>query len=244
MNTLYTQYHKKGSVALENASTKNSIIQITNLGKNYTTAAGNFEALKGINLDILPGEITAIVGKSGSGKSTLMNMIAGIDKPTSGEIKVDGKELKSMKENQMAKWRGKSVGIVFQFFQLLPTLSVIENILLPMDFSKSCPQRERKNKAMELLKLVKIEEQAYKFPTALSGGQQQRAAIARALANNPSIILADEPTGNLDSTTAKEVFDIFGSLSNSGKTIIIVTHDMDIASRCSRIVRINDGLLA
>lgn len=227
---------------MENISSK-SIIRITGLKKSYLTAAGNFDALKGIDLEVREAEIAAIVGKSGSGKTTLMNMIAGIDKPSSGEIQVGDKNLKQLKESQLARWRGKTIGVVFQFFQLLPTLTIIENVMLPMDFQKAYPISERKEKAMELLKLTGIDDQAYKFPTALSGGQQQRAAIARALANNPSIILADEPTGNLDTATANEVFDIFTSLSQVGKTVIIVTHDPDIAGRCTRVIKISDGVV-
>lgn len=226
---------------MQNTISKGSTLQIINLKKNYVTAAGSFDALSGINLDIREGEMLAIVGKSGSGKTTLMNMIAGIDKPTSGEILFHGKLIKSLTEKQIAKWRGTSVGIVFQFFQLLPTLTVLENILLPMDFNNTYPMKKRKERATELLRMVGIEDQANKFPSALSGGQQQRTAIARALANDPSIILADEPTGNLDSATANEVFALFEELVRSGKTVIIVTHDPDIASRCSRIVRLTDG---
>ena len=226
---------------MQNTISKGSTLQIINLKKNYVTAAGSFDALRGINLDIREGEMLAIVGKSGSGKTTLMNMITGIDKPTSGEILFNGKHIKSLNEKQIAKWRGASVGIVFQFFQLLPTLTVLENILLPMDFINTYPMKKRKERATELLRMVGIEDQANKFPSALSGGQQQRTAIARALANDPSIILADEPTGNLDSATANEVFALFEDLVRSGKTVIIVTHDSDIAGRCSRIVRLTDG---
>jgi putative ABC transport system ATP-binding protein len=226
-----------------NETKESTLISIRNLKKDYITAAGTYTALKGINLSAGRGELIAVTGKSGSGKSTLMNMIAGIDRPTSGEVQVDGCQIHTMSENRIAKWRGKNAGVVFQFFQLLPTLTVIENILLPMDFNKIYPSAKRKEKAMELLRQVGIEDQAYKFPTALSGGQQQRTAIARALANNPQIILADEPTGNLDTTTANEVFGLFGELVRNGKTVIIVTHDQDIANRCSRLIRLSDGLI-
>ncbi|MHB8127635.1 MAG: ABC transporter ATP-binding protein [Mobilitalea sp.] len=221
-----------------------SLINISNLKKKFTTAAGNFDALKGIDLNVNQGELIAVVGKSGSGKSTLMNMIAGIDKPSSGEIIIGDKSIQTMSENQIAKWRGVTIGVVFQFFQLLPTLTVLENVMLPMYFNKTYPLSKRKERALDLLKQVGIEDQAYKFPTALSGGQQQRTAIARALANAPSIILADEPTGNLDSVSANDVFTIFNKLVETGKTVIIVTHDQDIANRCSRTIRLIDGLIA
>jgi len=218
-------------------------ISLNHLRKSFITSAGEFDALKGIDLSIQKGDFVSIVGKSGSGKTTLMNMIAGIDRPTAGEIFIDSKAIHSMSENQMSKWRGTNIGIVFQFFQLLPTLSVIENIMLPMDFCNTYPVSERNERAMSLLKQVKIEDQAYKFPSALSGGQQQRVAIARALANNPPIILADEPTGNLDTATANDVYNIFDKLTESGKTIILVTHDKDIAERCSSSITLVDGLI-
>lgn len=217
------------------------MISVKEVRKTFTTAAGKFEALKGINLSIGKGEFAAVIGKSGSGKTTLMNMLAGIDKPTSGELYVSEKAVHTMTENQLSKWRGRNVGIVFQFFQLLPTLSVIENIMLPMDFCNNYAMSERKEIAIKLLKQLDLEDQAYKFPAALSGGQQQRAAIARALANDPPILLADEPTGNLDTATANEVFSLFKQLSQTGKTIILVTHDQDIAGRCSRIIKLADG---
>lgn len=220
------------------------LIELKALKKNYLSAVGSFEALKGIDLIVEPGESIAIIGKSGSGKSTLMNIIAGIDKPTSGEVLINNQAIQSMNESQMAKWRGNTVGVVFQFFQLLPTLTVLENVMLPMDFCKLYPLKQRKENALELLRMVGIEDQAHKFPTVLSGGQQQRTAIARALANNPSIILADEPTGNLDTATANEIFDIFTNMVQAGKTVIIVTHDQDIAKRCTRTIKISDGLIA
>lgn len=220
-----------------------SLIKLNAVKKTFTTSAGNFDALRGISLSIDKGEFVAVIGKSGSGKTTLMNMIAGIDKPTSGEIFIGDKSLPAMSENQISKWRGINTGIVFQFFQLLPTLSIIENVMLPMDFCNTFPISERKERALGLLKQVGIEDQAYKFPTALSGGQQQRVAIARALANDPPIILADEPTGNLDTATANDVFSIFEDLVHSGKTLIIITHDQDIANRCSRTIKLADGLV-
>lgn len=217
------------------------LLKLKNIEKTFETQAGTFNALKGISLCIEKGEIVSVIGKSGSGKTTLMNMIAGIDKPTHGEILIGDKAIHNMSENQISKWRGKNIGIVFQFFQLLPTLTVLENVMLPMDFCNTFPVSERKNRALKLLRQVGIEEQAHKLSNTLSGGQQQRAAIARALANDPPIILADEPTGNLDTATANDVFSIFGNLVQSGKTIIIVTHDQDIAGRCSRTIKLSDG---
>jgi len=222
-------------------SKEQSLIHLHNINKTFVTSAGTFEALRGINLTVNKGEFISVVGKSGSGKTTLMNLIAGIDRPTSGEILVEEKVVHTMSENQISKWRGVNVGIVFQFFQLLPTLSVIENVMLPMDFGKTILKSSRKERALNLLKQVDIEDQAYKYPAALSGGQQQRTAIARAMANDPSIILADEPTGNLDTATSNDVFRIFNELVQSGKTVIIVTHDQDIASRCSRTIKLADG---
>lgn len=222
-------------------SKEQALINLLNVKKTFQTSAGTFHALRGIGLTVNKGELLSVVGKSGSGKSTLMNVIAGIDRPTSGEIFIGEKAVHSMSENQIAKWRGINVGVVFQFFQLLPTLSVIENVMLPMDFCNTFPSSGRKERALGLLKQVGIEDHAYKFPAALSGGEQQRAAIARALANDPPIVLADEPTGNLDSTTANDVFAIFNELVFTGKTVVIVTHDRDIAERCSRTIKLADG---
>jgi putative ABC transport system ATP-binding protein len=218
-----------------------SIIRLQDVNKYYKTAAGNFQALKSVDLEINAGEFVSVIGKSGSGKSTLLNMITGIDRPTSGEINVNGTAVQKLSENRMARWRGINLGIVFQFFQLLPTISVIENIMLPMDFCKTFPMRKREKRALELLELVELAEHAYKLPTALSGGQQQRVAIARALANDPPIIIADEPTGNLDSKTADSVFKLFTDLVAQGKTIIVVTHDSALAKRTKRTALITDG---
>ncbi len=224
-----------------NDSNEKLMIDLRQVNKFYKTAVGDYHALKDIDLCICAGEFVSIIGKSGSGKSTLLNMITGIDRPTSGEVYVNGTAVHELNENRMARWRGKNLGIVFQFFQLLPTISVIENIMLPMDFCRTYPMREREKRALELLDLVELKDHAYKLPTALSGGQQQRVAIARALANDPPIIIADEPTGNLDSKTADSVFELFKNLVAQGKTIIIVTHDSGLAKRTQRTALITDG---
>ncbi len=218
-----------------------SIIDLRDVHKYYKTAVGDYHALNSIDLQIDPAEFVSIIGKSGSGKSTLLNMITGIDHPTSGEVYVNGTAVHQMNENRMARWRGKNLGVVFQFFQLLPTISVIENIMLPMDFCHTYSMRQREKRALELLEMVELAEHAYKLPTALSGGQQQRVAIARALANDPPIVIADEPTGNLDSKTADSVFELFRNLVTQGKTIIIVTHDSGLAKRTHRTALIADG---
>ena len=225
----------------DTAKTSHPMIDIRNVHKYYKTAVGDYHALDSVDLQINAGEFVSIIGKSGSGKSTLLNMITGIDHPSTGEVYVDGTAVHELSENRMARWRGKSLGVVFQFFQLLPTISVIENIMLPMDFCHTYPMREREKRALELLEMVEMAEHAYKLPTALSGGQQQRVAIARALANDPPVIIADEPTGNLDSKTADSVFGLFNDLTTKGKTIIIVTHDSGLAKRTHRTALIADG---
>jgi ABC-type lipoprotein export system ATPase subunit len=217
------------------------LIELRGVHKSYQTAAGDYPVLKGIDLSFQGGEFISIIGKSGSGKTTLLNMITGIDRPTSGEVWVNGTALHEMSEGQMARWRGGNLGIVFQFFQLLPTLSILENILLAMDFAGKIPSSERKARALHLLDLVGLADHAHKLPLALSGGQQQRVAIARALANDPPVIIADEPTGNLDSKTAESVFELFNELVAQGKTIIIVTHDSGLAKRTHRTALIADG---
>jgi len=223
------------------ANEDNLIIDLHEIQKVYKTAAGDFPALKNVDLHIYAGEFVGIIGKSGSGKSTLLNMITGIDRPSAGEVIVNGTAVHELSENRMARWRGKNLGIVFQFFQLLPTISVVENIMLPMDFCRTYPMREREKRALALLEMVELADHAYKLPTALSGGQQQRVAIARALANDPPIVIADEPTGNLDSKTAESVFALFNDLTTKGKTIIIVTHDSGLAKRLNRTALIADG---
>lgn len=221
------------------------LIDLRGVSKDYATAAGPFPALKGINLQIGRGEFLAVLGKSGAGKSTLVNMIAGIDRPTSGEILVGGAAVHRMNEGQVAAWRGRNVGVIFQFFQLLPMLSCLENVMLPMDFCNLYASvRERRERALFLLDQVGIADQAQKKPSQVSGGQQQRVAIARALANNPPLIAADEPTGNLDSKTAAAVFEIFERLVADGTTILMVTHDKEMVNRVPRTISLLDGELA
>ena len=218
-----------------------NLIKLNTVVKAYKTDAGDFLALKGVNLTIGSGEFVGVIGKSGSGKSTLINMIAGIDRPTKGEIFIDGTPIHKLGEGKMAKWRGRNLGIVFQFFQLLPMLTVVENVMLPMDFCNFMGAGERRRRAMALLEQVGVAPHANKLPNMLSGGEQQRVAIARALANDPPIILADEPTGNLDSKTAEMVFHLFEALVDDGKTIVMVTHDHDLAERVKRTIIIADG---
>jgi len=224
-----------------NGNNNHPMIDLRDVHKYYKTAIGDYHALKNVELQINAGEFVSVIGKSGSGKSTLLNMITGIDRPSTGEVYVNGTAVHGLNENKMARWRGKNLGIVFQFFQLLPTISVIENIMLPMDFCRTYPMREREKRALSLLEMVELADHAYKLPTALSGGQQQRVAIARALANDPPIVIADEPTGNLDSKTADSVFELFKELVSQGKTIIVVTHDSGLAKRTERTALIADG---
>ncbi len=218
-----------------------TIIHLKNVGKTYVTPSGPFTALDDIDLSVTRGEYIAVIGKSGSGKSTLLNMITGIDRSTSGNIVVDGVTLNTLNETRLAVWRGTNIGVVFQFFQLLPTLTIAENVMLPMDFCSTYPARQRRARAMDLLDRVGIADQADKFPSALSGGQQQRAAISRALANDPSILVADEPTGNLDSQTADAMLELFSDLSSAGKTLIIVTHERGVSRFVQRTISISDG---
>jgi ABC-type lipoprotein export system ATPase subunit len=221
-----------------------AVIDLQGITKVYPTPAGPFPALKGIDLQIQAGEFVAVVGKSGSGKSTLINVFTGIDHPTDGEAIVAGTRLRDLSEGQIAQWRGRTMGIVFQFFQLLPTLTVVENVLLPMDLCNIYTPAERYDKAMHVLEQVGLAGDAHKFPSAVSGGQQQRAAIARALANDPAIIVADEPTGNLDSRAAETIFALFEASAAAGKTIVMVTHDDELAARAQRTVTLVDGLIA
>jgi len=217
------------------------MITMQRITKTYETPAGSFNALRNIDLEITNGEFVAIVGKSGSGKSTLLNMIGGIDRPSSGSLSVGGTDIQNLSHNERAAWRGRSIGFVFQFFQLLPTLTVAENVMLPMDFAGTMPRNARRARAEQLLDRVGVADQADKLPSALSGGQQQRVAIARALANDPPVILADEPTGNLDSETSAEIFRLFAQLAADGKTLLVVTHDAEAAASVSRTITIVDG---
>ena len=219
------------------------MISLHRVNKTYETPAGKFAALKDIDLEIQPGQFVGVVGKSGSGKSTLLNMVAGIDRPSAGSVAVAGTEIQSLSENKLAAWRGRNVGFVFQFFQLLPTLTAAENVMLPMDFSKTIPLRERRKRALALLERVGVGLQADKLPATLSGGEQQRVAIARALANEPPLVLADEPTGNLDSVTATAILDLFRYMANEGTTVVIATHEADIARVTDRRIEISDGTL-
>jgi putative ABC transport system ATP-binding protein len=217
------------------------LVEMKEIVKVFKTPAGEFTALNRVNVSFYPGEFVAIVGKSGSGKSTLANMITGIDHPTSGTVCVGGTFVHSLNESDMSKWRGRNLGIVFQFFQLLPMLTLLENVMLPMDFCEVYPVAEREDRAYDLLCMVGLEDLADKTPAAVSGGQQQSAAIARALANDPPLIIADEPTGNLDSRTAESVFGLFATLVAQGKTIIMVTHDPSLARKTNRMLSIVDG---
>jgi putative ABC transport system ATP-binding protein len=219
-------------------------IQVREAVKVYEDMAKKFTALDHVNVDVAPGEFVAIVGKSGSGKTTLLNLMAGIDRPTGGQVLIAGTNLGSLSESELAEWRGRNVGLVFQFFQLLPTLTVAENVQLPMDLAKTIPAAERKSRALELLERVGIRGQADKLPAMLSGGEQQRAAIARALANDPPILLADEPTGNLDSTNRTSVLELFAKLNAEGRTIVMVTHELDAIAFASRQVTLVDGRVA
>jgi len=218
-----------------------ALIDLQDVVKTYDTGAGGVTVLKDITLQVQPGEFVGVVGPSGSGKSTLLNMITGVDRPTRGEVYVGGEAVHEMSENRLARWRGRSVGVIFQFFQLLPTLSILENVMLPMDFCGFRKRRGRREWAMQLLERVGIVEHAHKLPNALSGGEQQRAAIARAMANDPPIVVADEPTGNLDTGTADEVFALFGNLADQGKTMVVVTHDFRAASHADRVIALRDG---
>ena len=217
------------------------LVHLREVVKTYRSSAGTFTALKGIDLLVESGAFVSIIGKSGSGKSTLINVITGIDRPTSGEVIVDDIRVHTLNEGQIAVWRGRSIGVIFQFFQLLPTLTAVENILLAMDYGGGYPAAQRPEHAMYLLELVGLADQAHRLPNSLSGGQQQCVAIARALANDPVLLAADEPTGNLDSKSAEMVFHLFENLAQAGKTILMVTHDTELAARAQRTIKLADG---
>ena len=227
----------------ENAAPEH-LIELRGVVKEYPSAAGAVPALRGIDLNVDAGEFVGVVGRSGSGKTTLMNMIAGLDRPTRGKVSVGGTPVHGLAEDELAAWRGRAVGVVFQSFELLPTLSALDNVVLPMDFAGHLGVREQRDRALRLLDAVGVGEHAGKLPSAMSGGQQQRVAIARALANDPELILADEPTGNLDSQTADAVVELFGRLASEGKTVLLVSHDPDLATRVTRTVVVSDGTIA
>ncbi|MDD5468171.1 MAG: ABC transporter ATP-binding protein [Anaerolineales bacterium] len=226
---------------MSNSNGNGKLVQVIDVVKSFPVGDDEVTVLKGISIDVKPGEFVSIVGPSGNGKSTLLNMITGIDRPTDGQVIVTGREVHKMSENELAAWRGEHVGIIFQFFQMLPSLNILQNVILPMDFAKKYHPKERKERAMALLEAVGLADQAHKLPGMVSGGQQQRAAIARALANDPDLIVADEPTGNLDTRTANDVFDLFLGLVERGKTLVMVTHDKELARRVPRVVEIIDG---
>ncbi len=238
-----TRWHSPVVRPQAECRTNRELIALRHVVKTFESAAGTFTALQGVDLRVEAGEFVAVIGKSGSGKSTLLNMIAGIDRPTSGEVVVNGAAVHHLTEGQMAVWRGRNVGIIFQFFQLLPTLTAVENVMLPMDFC-NLYSGERERRAQDLLTLVGVAAQADKLPSALSGGEQQRVAMARALANDPPLLLADEPTGNLDSKTATTVFGLFEGLAKQGKTVLMVTHDKELARAVPHQIEIEDGQIS
>ena len=226
-------------------SKNNTVVELKNIVKSFPVGDDEITVLHDISIDIAQGEFVSIVGPSGNGKSTLLNMVTGIDRPSAGEVIVTGKPVHAMSENELAKWRGQEVGIIFQFFQMLPSLSLLQNIVLPMEFAKKYSRSERRERALELLDMVGLADQANKLPSMVSGGQQQRAAIARALATDPRLLVADEPTGNLDAKTAGQVFDLFMRLiEEQGKTMLMVTHDKELADRIPRKIEIVNGRIA
>ncbi len=220
------------------------MVEVKQVHKDYRLGDVVVPVLRDISFQIDPGEFVAIVGPSGNGKTTLLNMISGIDQPTQGQVFINQQLLNRMSEDALAAWRGANLGIVFQFFQLLPALNLLQNVILPMDFAKTLPPKQRKERAMSLLERVGLADQAHKLPAAVSGGQQQRAAIARALANDPPLVVADEPTGNLDTQTSGEVFELFAQLAKQGKTLIMVTHDLELAGQAGRVLEVVNGQIA
>ena len=219
------------------------LIRLRGVVKSYQTAAGEFQALRSIDLDVHPGEFLGIIGKSGAGKTTLINVLTGVDHLTQGEVWMGGVPIHALDENKLALWRGRNLGIIYQSFYLMPTLSLLHNVMLPMDVCGLYRRGPSEQRALELLRMVELEDHARKLPSAISGGQQQRVAIARALANEPPVIVADEPTGRLDSVTAETIFQVFSELVRGGKTILMVTHDHTLARRMSRILHLADGRL-
>ena len=217
------------------------LIRLRGVVKRYRTAAGDFTALKGIDLDVYPGEFLAIFGKSGAGKTTLVNMLTGVDHLSAGEVWMDGLSIHRLNENQLSLWRGQNLGIIYQSFYLMPSISLLHNVMLPMDVTGAYRRGQSEQRALELLRMVELEDHAHKLPSAISGGQQQRVAIARALANDPPVIVADEPTGRLDSVTAETIFQIFTHLLGQGKTIVMVTHERALVERVNRTLYLSDG---
>jgi putative ABC transport system ATP-binding protein len=241
MTTSPSYSNSAQTAALKNDTIAGCLVDLRQVVKTYQSTAGIFTALKGIDLQVESGAFVSIIGKSGSGKSTLINVITGIDRPTSGEVIVNDVRIHALNEEQIAIWRGRSIGVIFQFFQLLPTLTAVENILLAMDYGGGYSSAQRPERALHLLELVGMVDKAHRLPNSLSGGQQQCVAIARALANNPVLLTADEPTGNLDSKSAEMVFHLFEDLARAGKTILMVTHDNELAARAQRTIRLADG---
>jgi putative ABC transport system ATP-binding protein len=227
--------------SMSNTERRVHLVELRGVTRTFSGPAGAFAALDDVHLQVSPGALVAVIGKSGSGKSTLVNLVAGLDRPSAGEVVVGGTALHALDESRLAAWRGRSVGVVFQFFQLLPTLTVLENVLLPMDLCGTLKGPASRRRALALLDEVGIADQAPKLPAALSGGQQQRAAIARALANDPPLVVADEPTGNLDSHTADAVMDLLASLTRAGKTVLLVTHERDVSRLADRVITLSDG---
>jgi len=228
----------------ENTPTENGIVRLSAVDKTFHVGDSAVRVLKDISFSVQAGEFVSVVGPSGSGKSTLLNMMTGIDAPSTGEVVVTGRAIHAMSENALAAWRGENVGIIFQFFQMLPALNLLQNVILPMDFAAKYPRHERSDRAAKLLRMVGLADQLHKLPNMVSGGQQQRAAIARALANDPPLLVTDEPTGNLDGRTADDVFELFLRLSAQGKTIIMVTHNTELAGRVPRLIEVSDGRIA
>lgn len=217
------------------------IVDVRGVAKRFPVGDGEVTVLRDISFQVKQGEFVTIVGPSGSGKSTLLNLITGIDRPSEGEVEVAESRIDTMTEGELAKWRGRNLGLVFQFFQLLPALSLVDNVMLPMVFADKYSRRERRERALHLLEIVGLADQAQKLPSMVSGGEQQRSAIARAMANDPPLLVADEPTGNLDSAATLRMFELFLRLVQEGKTMVMVTHNQELASRAPRVLRLEDG---